>query len=51
MHNFPESGSATFNASGRYEPPEHISIRSSGYAYQCLTIAAMLLVLASLWVF
>ncbi len=51
MHNFPESGSATCTASGRYEPPEHISVRDSEYAYQFLTIAAMLLVLASLWVF
>jgi hypothetical protein len=51
MHNSPKSGSATFDASGRYEPPEQSSNRTSEYVYQGLTLAAMLLLLASLWVF
>ena len=51
MHNSPKSGSATFDAPGPYEPPEQISNRTSECVYQSLTVAAMLLLLASLWVF
>ncbi|MFZ0301964.1 MAG: hypothetical protein WAL75_04735 [Terracidiphilus sp.] len=50
MHTSPDSGS-TLTAPGRYEPPEHISVRTSECVYQSLTLMAMLLVLASLWVF
>jgi hypothetical protein len=51
MHTSPESGSATFTGPGDYEQPEQNPNRSSEVAYQSLTIAAMLLLLASLWVF
>ncbi len=36
---------------GGYEQPAQNSNRTSEYVYQCLTIAAMLAVLATLWVF
>ncbi|HTW80939.1 MAG TPA: hypothetical protein VME23_15435 [Terracidiphilus sp.] len=51
MHTSPKSGSATLPAPGRYEPPEQNSNRTSDCLYQCVTLAAMVLVLASLWVF
>jgi hypothetical protein len=51
MHTSPKSGSATLTASGGYEPSDPISNRTSEYVYQGLTLAAMLLLLASLWVF
>lgn len=51
MHNSPKSGSSTFDAPGAYEQPEQTSNRTSERVYQGLTIAAMLLLLASLWVF
>lgn len=47
----PKSGSATFTAPGCYQQPEQISNRTSEFVYQSLTLAAMLLLLASLWVF
>jgi hypothetical protein len=50
MHTSPESGSATFPSPGRYEP-QRSSERASECVYQFVTIAAMVLVLASLWVF
>jgi hypothetical protein len=51
MHTSPKSGTETLPAPGRYEPPEHSSMRTSECVYQSLTLAAMLLLLASLWVF
>jgi hypothetical protein len=51
MHTSPKSGSATLNATGGYQSPEQESSRTSEYVYQSLTLAAMLLLLASLWVF
>jgi hypothetical protein len=51
MHAPRESGSATFSAPGGYEQPEQNSDRTSDFVYQSLTLAAMLLLLASLWVF
>jgi hypothetical protein len=51
MHNSPQSGSATFTTPGGYEQPEQSPNRTSEYVYQSLTLAAMLLLLASLWVF
>jgi hypothetical protein len=51
MHTSPKSGSATLTATGSYEHPEQNENRTSEYVYQGLTLAAMLLLLASLWVF
>ncbi len=51
MHTSPKSGSATLTAPDRYEQPEQYSKRISECVYQSVTLAAMLLVLASLWVF
>jgi hypothetical protein len=51
MHTSPKSGSATLTAPGGYEQPEQIENRTSEYVYQGLSLAAMLLLLASLWVF
>jgi hypothetical protein len=51
MHAPQESGSTTFTAPGGYEQPEQNSNRCSEFVYQSLTIAAMLVLLASLWVF
>lgn len=51
MHTSPKSGSATFTTAGGYEPPEQKENRTSECVYQGLTLAAMLLLLASLWVF
>jgi hypothetical protein len=51
MHTSPESGSVTLTATGCYEKPDQNPNRNRELAYQCLTLAAMLLVLATLWVF
>jgi hypothetical protein len=51
MHSSPKSGSVTLTATGGYEQPDQFENRTSEYVYQGLTLAAMLLLLASLWVF
>ena len=51
MHTFTKSGSATAAAPPGSGQPAQDSVRISECVYQSVTIAAMLLVLASLWVF
>jgi hypothetical protein len=51
MQTTPKNVSATMSATGVYERPEQISNRTSECVYQGLTVAAMLILLASLWVF
>lgn len=51
MQTTPKNVSATMSATGVYEQPEQISNRNSECVYQSLTLAAMLLLLVSLWAF
>jgi hypothetical protein len=51
MQTSPKNGSATLPSRGRYEQAEESASHTSEVVYQCLTVAAMVLVLASLWVF
>jgi hypothetical protein len=46
MHHFPESSFNTFSESGLQKPA-----RAANIVYQSVTIAAMILLLGSLWVF
>jgi len=51
MHTHPMSVSTPIQEQGRYVRPEQFSTRTSEWVYQGLTLAAMVVVLASLWVF
>ena len=46
-----QSGAATFREPGCYDQSEQRTKQTSEWVYQGITLAAMLIVLASLWIF